>query len=96
MRILISSKKLQTALNNSFSKENCQVSAAVLFGNILTLYSKDKASVVSISVMNIDGNGTENQENVNWHAIKTLMNNVEEQPVTLDITEKCTRIIFEY
>ena len=94
MKVLISSKQLAHELNKiDFSIEN-----------VIGIIEESKGIVLSTARQNIGiscevlikGMKIMRQGDIRWDWIKKLVNKVDEQPITLEISENTVNVIFQY
>jgi predicted GTPase len=94
MKIIVSSKYLASELNKLLADENERVDQVDICSNELIIYTQYKSAILSL----VDTNGTGNfkQGDRRWDWIKELVNQVDEQPIVLDIYENVVNVIFQY
>lgn len=94
MKIIISSEALAIGLNKIDFDIN-SIECLQYVDNNLCLYVDD--IVIHIGCAASFGNSkVYNQADRGWEHIKALMNQIDEQPVVLDISEKIINLIFQY
>lgn len=94
MKIVISSEALATKLND-IDFDISSIECLQYENNHLTLYVNDTTISIGCAA-SFDRSKIYNQDCVRWEFIKTLMNQVDEQPVVLDISEANISVIFNY
>lgn len=93
MRIIISSKYLQTKLNNFDFKKDGILSVNSKKG---LLYLNGRYSSIELWTEHKPAFNHFDQDGANWDWVKKLMNQVDEQPIVLDIAKNSVQIIFQY
>ena len=93
MKILISSKYLATKLAE-FDFETDTILA--IRGEGSNLYLDGNKKTVEIWCDILEFNPRIKQENRRWDWVKKLVDSVDEQPITLQITENIINVIFQY
>lgn len=95
IKALISSKELAEVLNKIDIEKNSilSVHATQKYISINILGWQNRVHLANIIEYDLK---SYSQINYRWDWIKDLMNQVDEQPVVLEIMEKKVRVIFEY
>lgn len=102
MKILISSKYLAAELNklgvNDFYIHRVSLHGSEL--KLITLVYDDEGypqtNSITLIVHNASESGTIIQDNRQWSWVRKLVNQVDEQPLILEITEHAVNVIFQY
>ena len=93
MKIIVSSKQLAVKLNE-FDFENDSIQAVRAEKSNLYLDSQKKTVEIWCEITEFRARVV--QEGVRWDWLKNLVNKVDEQPVVLEITKDCVKVIFHY
>ncbi len=93
MKIIVSSKQLAVQLNE-FDFKNDSIQAVRAENSKLFLDSQKKTVEIWCEISEFRARIV--QESVKWDYIKNLVNQVDEQPIVLEITKNFVSVIFQY
>lgn len=93
MKVIVSSKNLYKRLSEiDFNKES--IYNVVLEDNVLRINANTKSVEIYCEIVTFKA--SIKQENRRWDWVKELCSKVEEQPITLHISENVVNVIFQY
>ena len=93
MKILISSKHLAAELNK-IDFDNDHINSIKAKG--FSIYVLTNYQSIEIPVEIIEHEPDVLQSDRRWDWVKKLVNQVDEQPIVLDISERIVNVIFQY
>lgn len=93
MEIVVSSKILASKLKEiDFNNE--QIEIIYLFKDEFILHTEERRLTIPCQVIEFESKLY--QYGRRWDAVKSLVSNVEEQPITLRIFENVVKVVFDY
>lgn len=95
MHFLISSKALAKLLSK-LNLEKEYVTDIFLKGDEITILAVTNSVTFKAEIMSTNNKDRIYQHNRRWDWIKKLVTVVEDQPITLFITEGCVSVTFQY